>query len=82
MLELDSLKKQSVAELVKLGRKLEDELFQLKFKHSTQQLKTPHQLRQLRKDIARVKTLATQKRNETATTKAPAKKAAAKKKGA
>jgi large subunit ribosomal protein L29 len=62
MLEVDSLKNQSVGELVKLSQKLSDELVQAKFQHATQQYKTPHKLRQMRRDIARVKTLATQKR--------------------
>jgi large subunit ribosomal protein L29 len=94
-LEVDSLKNQSVGELVKLAQKLQDELMHAKFQHATQQYKTPHKLRELRRDIARVKTLATQKRRgivqasaapkAAATEKAPkaaAKKpAAAKKKG-
>jgi large subunit ribosomal protein L29 len=61
-LEVDSLKNQSVGELVKLAQKLQDELMHAKFQHATQQYKTPHKLRELRRDIARVKTLATQKR--------------------
>ena len=64
MIELETLKTQSVGELVKLARKLQDELFQAKFQHATQQLKTPHKLRELKKDIARVKTIATQRRHE------------------
>ncbi len=83
MIELESLKGQSVGELVKLARKLQDELFQSRFQHATQQFKTPHKLRELRRDIARVKTLATQKRNEKgapAKVAKPAKPAAAPKK--
>jgi large subunit ribosomal protein L29 len=77
MIELESLKGQSVGELVKLARKLQDELFQSRFQHATQQFKTPHKLRELRRDIARVKTLATQKRHEAAKTAQPAAKKAA-----
>jgi len=64
MLEVDSLKNQSVGELVKLARKLQDELVAAKFQHATQQYKTPHKLRELRRDIARVKTFATQARKK------------------
>jgi large subunit ribosomal protein L29 len=79
MIDVETLKGQSVGELIKLAKKLQDELFQAKFQHATQQLKTPHKLRDLRRDIARVKTFATMKRNEGkgAVKAAPAKKAAA-----
>lgn len=77
-MDLESLKNQSVGELVKLARKLKDELFQLKFQAATQQLKTPHKLRELRKDIARAKMMATMKRaGVEVTAKAKAPKAAA-----
>ena len=62
-IELESLKGQSVGELVKLARKLEGELFTARFQHATQQLKTPHKVRELRRDIEREKTITTQKRH-------------------
>jgi large subunit ribosomal protein L29 len=66
MIDVETLKGQSVGELIKLAKKLQDELFQAKFQHATQQLKTPHKLREIRRDIARVKTFATLKRKELA----------------
>jgi large subunit ribosomal protein L29 len=71
MIDVDTLKGQSVGELIKLAKKLQEELFAAKFQHATQQLKTPHKLRELRRDIARVKTFTTKKRLEVAG-KAPA----------
>ena len=66
MIDLETIKGQSVGELIKLAKKLQDELFQAKFQHATQQLKTPHKLREIRRDIARIKTFATLKRKELA----------------
>src|SRR4051812_6420852 len=79
-MDLESLKNQSVGELIKLSRKLKDELFQLKFQHTTQQLKTPHKLRELRRDIARAKMVTAHKVKglELGAAKGPAKAAAPK----
>lgn len=41
---------------------LKEELFKLKFQHSIRQLENTGKLRQLRKDIARVKTIRNQRR--------------------
>jgi len=57
--ELQSL---SDAELEQKGRELRDELFNAKIRHSTGQLENTTLLGQLRKDVARVETLLTQKR--------------------
>lgn len=45
------------AELLDLLR----ELFNLRMQHATGQLKQPHQLKQVRRNIARVKTIITSK---------------------
>ncbi len=48
----------------KLAEKLsqsEDELFKLRFQHATAQLEKTHRLGELKKDIARIKTVMTEK---------------------
>ena len=57
--ELRSL---SETELDQKGRELRNELFNAKIRRSTEQLENTAILGQLRKDIARVETLLTQKR--------------------
>jgi large subunit ribosomal protein L29 len=52
----------SAAELEQKGRELRDELFNAKVRHKTGQLENTALLGQLRKDVARVETLLTQKR--------------------
>jgi large subunit ribosomal protein L29 len=49
-------------DLVKKDQELAEELFKLKFQHSVRPLENTARLRQLRKDIARVKTVINQKR--------------------
>ncbi len=57
--ELRSL---SENELEQKGRELRDELFSAKIRRSTEQLENTAQLGQLKKNIARVETLLTEKR--------------------
>jgi large subunit ribosomal protein L29 len=52
----------SEAELEQKGRELRDELFNAKIRRATEQLENTAMLGQLRKDVARVETLLTQKR--------------------
>jgi len=61
MIEMENLRGQTVAELVKQARTMKDELFDSKFAHATQQLKDPNKIRTMRRDIARVKTALTEK---------------------
>ena len=49
-------------ELEQKGRELRDELFNAKIRRATEQLENTAMLGRLRKDIARVETLLTQKR--------------------
>ena len=56
--ELRSL---SENELEQKGRELRDELFSAKIRRSTEQLENTAKLGQLKKDIARVETLLTEK---------------------
>ena len=52
----------SETELEQKGRELRDELFNARIRRATEQLENTALLGQLRKDIARVETLLTQKR--------------------
>jgi len=52
----------SETELEQKGRELRDELFNAKIRRATEQLENTAMLGRLRKDIARVETLLTQKR--------------------
>jgi len=76
MIEVSELRNQSVGELAKRARAIKDELFQARFKHATQQLQQPAQLKELRRDIARIKMVMTEKATKQAA--APSKKKAGK----
>jgi large subunit ribosomal protein L29 len=52
----------SESELEQKGRELRGELFNAKIRRATEQLENTAMLGQLRKDVARVETLLTQKR--------------------
>lgn len=53
----DELRELSDAELEKKARDLKEELFNLRFQKVTGQLENPLRLRQVRRDLARVKTI-------------------------
>ncbi|HYB20426.1 MAG TPA: 50S ribosomal protein L29 [Thermodesulfobacteriota bacterium] len=55
------LKEMSEAELRQKEKEITEELFNLKFQHATGQLENTERLPQVRKDLARVKTLLRQK---------------------
>jgi large subunit ribosomal protein L29 len=55
------LKEMSEAELRQKEKDLTAELFNLRFQHATGQLENTQRLPQLRKDVARVKTVLRQK---------------------
>jgi large subunit ribosomal protein L29 len=48
---------------VKLSQ-LQDKLFRLKFRHQTAPVKNPLEIRGIRRNVARIKTLINQKRKE------------------
>ena len=52
-----------VMELQQKERNLVEELFKLRFRHGTGQLDSPSSLKQVRKDIARMKTILREKEN-------------------
>ena len=54
------LRKKSHTELEKELNELKEELFKLRFQHATNQLSNPLQLKYVKRDIARVKTVMRQ----------------------
>ncbi len=55
------LKEKSDQELVELERQLRDELFRMRMKHYSGQLQDVAQMRNTRRDIARILTVRTQR---------------------
>ena len=51
----------SVAEVEGKLKELKEELFNLRFQHAINQLDNPHKIADVKKDIARVKTILTEK---------------------
>ena len=60
-MKASELKKLSVEELNKKLAELKDELFKLRFQHAINQLDNPHKIADVKKDIARVMTVSTEK---------------------
>ena len=63
MMKAKELKNLSVEELTKKLDKLKKDLFMLRMQHATNQLDNPMQLANVKKDIARVKTIIREKTN-------------------
>ena len=61
MLSVKEIREKSTAELEKEIDNLKEELFTLRFKKATGQLDNPAQIRQVRKTIARIKTIITER---------------------
>lgn len=57
----DKLRDMTVSELEVQLRDLKEELFNLRFQHATAQLDNPLRIREVRKTIARVKTIMREK---------------------
>ena len=55
------LRKMSAADLEKKLAELKDELFKLRFQHAINQLDNPHKIADVKKDIARVMTVISEK---------------------
>lgn len=55
-------REQSIAEIEKKIRDLRSELLQLRLRKPTGQVERPHQLQAMRRDIARLETIAREKR--------------------
>ncbi len=56
-MKIDKIRNMSQAELAAEEQKLKKELFNLRFQHVTGQLENPLQLRELKRDIAKIKTV-------------------------
>ena len=63
MMKAKELKNLSVEELTKKLEDLKKDLFMLRMQHATNQLDNPMQLNNVKKDIARVKTIIREKTN-------------------
>ena len=65
-MELNKMREMTDAELAAELEKMKKELFNLRFQHVTGQLDNPLQMREVRKNIARVKTIMREKELEKA----------------
>ncbi len=55
-MKLDKIRSMSTAELTAEELKLKKELFNLRFQHVTGQLENPLKMKEIKRDIARIKT--------------------------
>ena len=60
-MKASELSKMSIEELNEKLKELKEELFNLRFQHAVNQLENPMRINAVKKDIARVKTVLTQK---------------------
>ena len=60
-MNLEKIRQMSDTELENELKKMKNELFNLRFQHVTGQLENPIKLRDIKKDIARVKTVIREK---------------------
>ena len=60
-MELKKMREMTEVELAAELEKMKKELFNLRFQHVTGQLENPVKMRELKKDIARVKTIIKEK---------------------
>ncbi len=74
-MKAEDIKGKTLDELNAMLMDLRKEQFALRFQATTGQMEKTHEVRRIRRDIARVKTFMSAKRNE-AVAKKPAKKAA------
>ncbi len=63
-MKAEKLREMSVEELVDEGTKLSEQLFRLRFQKATGQLEDMMKIRQIRRDLARLKTVLTEKQQE------------------
>ena len=60
-MKTNDIRKMSVEELNKTLKELKEELFNLRFQNTINQLDNPHKIADVKKDIARVKTMLNEK---------------------
>ncbi|HEY1172708.1 MAG TPA: 50S ribosomal protein L29 [Verrucomicrobiae bacterium] len=65
-MKMTELKDLSVAELTAKGRELRQEIFNLRLQQASSQLEKPSRIRTLRRDIARIETQLSVRRNKAA----------------
>lgn len=65
-MKITELKDLSVAELTAKGRDLRQEIFNLRLQQASSQLEKPSRIRTLRRDIARIETQLSARRNKAA----------------
>jgi large subunit ribosomal protein L29 len=65
-MELNKIREMTDAELATELEKMKKELFNLRFQHATGQLENPIKMREVKRDIARVKTIIREKELEKA----------------
>ena len=58
------LRDMSVEDLESEGRELSEQMFRLRFQKATGQLENRTRIRQIRRDLARVKTILTERRQQ------------------
>ena len=56
-MKIENIRKMSAAELASEELRLKKELFNLRFQHTTGQLENPMRIREVKKSIARIKTI-------------------------
>ena len=65
----EEIREMSDAEIVDKIAQSQEELFRLRFRSATQQLENPSLIRKLRREVARMKTILTQREASSAGTK-------------
>ena len=63
-MNLSKLREMSAEDLESEGRELSEQLFRLRFQKATGQLENRTRIRQIRRDLARVKTILTERRQQ------------------
>ena len=63
-MKAEKLREMSVEELVDESTELSEQLFRLRFQKATGQLEDMRKIRQIRRDLARLKTVLTEKQQE------------------
>ena len=61
MMKMEKIRELTDAELEKELTKMKNELFNLRFQHVTGQLENPMRMKDVKRDIARIKTVAREK---------------------
>jgi large subunit ribosomal protein L29 len=68
-MKIKEIRDLGIDELQQKGRELSEELFKLRLRHASGQLEAPTMLGQIRRDIARVKTVLVEKEGGRGTTR-------------